>query len=135
MPLKKILSNACELIKLTILWHCEFWCAYIFKYAVEVSFNRHLKVVFMCKLFCNFMSCQRVIQECDGPKNHETTAKLQIFLVASNLFTINGCLKLAKFQLSFSSLKVWMGFLIISGSLNESSCKFLNITTACMSKL
>lgn len=111
MPLKKILGDACELIEVTIYWHHEFWCAYFFKYAVDVSFNRHLKVVFACKLFCNFMSCQRVGQECDGQKNPETTARLLwIFLVASNVFTINGCLKLAKFQLSFSSLKVWMGF-------------------------
>lgn len=44
-------------------------------------------------------------------KEIKTPARLfHIFLVASDLLKIKGCLKLVKFYLSFHSLKVWMGF-------------------------
>lgn len=75
----------------------------------------HLTDILKWHLHASFFAtscCRGLFQNVmNKKKKKETTARLlQIFLVAPNLFTINGCLKLAKFQLSFSSLKVWIGF-------------------------
>lgn len=94
---EKILSNASELIRVMACWHHDFWCTYFYKYAIEV----HLSDI--VKWYCH-SACLQLPQLSESylrmwwTKEIKTPARLlHIFLIASDLFTINGCLKLAKF--------------------------------------
>lgn len=40
---EKLLSNACELIRVMVCWHRDFWCTYFYKYAIEVHLTDIVK--------------------------------------------------------------------------------------------